>query len=79
MDHIPKLTLEGHKEGTFVGLIDGGEVSLGGVGDMLGDLLGLSDGEVEGDCNKIIIIFEVSNGVRQKVLLVDVSCPQTHL
>ena len=48
-----KLTFEGDVEGENVGLSDGVGVLWGGVGEMLGDLLGLSDGEVEGDCNNI--------------------------
>lgn len=43
-----KFTFEGDKEGASVGLFDGGEEHQEGlVGEMLGDLLGLSDGEVE--------------------------------
>lgn len=48
---VIKLTIKGGKEGDFVGHFDGGEVPLEGlVGEVLCDLLRLSDGEVEGDC-----------------------------
>ena len=45
-----KLTFEGDVDGEFVGLSEGVGVPWG---EMLGDLLGLSGGEVEGDWNNI--------------------------
>lgn len=50
---LPQLTFERDMEGDFVGLVDGGEVPWEGAeGEMLGDLLGLFDCEVEGDCKE---------------------------